>query len=178
MLIWRTKDFEGIGATIIDPWQATSIRYDGATLRVLSTESVIERKSGCAPSRRDYFSDKSSRWRVGRNGQAGNIPSFCNRVLQQGQRQQWCCGRPIFPFIFATDICNAPNAMFTGPSAMMQNLPFTQPDCGHMSVKRANRLSDPCGQEVLSEDIAAALRPGLKTPSQTSSRRCRVKLRM
>lgn len=56
----------------------------------------------------------------GRNGKAGNIPSVCNRVLRQGQRQQRCCGRPIFPFISAADISSGPSPMFKGPSAMRQ----------------------------------------------------------
>ena len=39
-----------------------------------------------------------------------------------------------FLFAFAADICNAPSPMFTGPQAMMQNLPFMQLVCRHSAA--------------------------------------------
>jgi len=49
-----------------------------------------------------YVAGVDRKGRLDRCGIFGG--SFGNRVLQQGHRRQRCCGRPIFPFILATDI--------------------------------------------------------------------------
>ena len=70
--------------------------------------------------------DKSSRWRVGRNGQAGNILEFLQQSFATRPTPATVLRSAYFPFIFATDIYNAPSPMFPGPSAMMQDLPFSR----------------------------------------------------
>ena len=62
--------------------------------------------------------DKSSRWRVGRKH-----PEFLQQSFATRPTPATVLRPAYFPFIFATDIRNAPSPMFTGPSAMMRNLP-------------------------------------------------------
>lgn len=85
-------------------------------------------------SRSSVISTKVNTWRlhvglaglrrVGRNSQAGNIPEIMQQSLATRLTPATVPRSAHFPFIFATDIRNALSPMFTGPSAMMQNLPF------------------------------------------------------
>ena len=49
------------------------------------------------------------------------------------------CGKPLWAFHFAPDICNMPSLLFTGLPPTVQNLPFLQRRLVHMDVKRATR---------------------------------------
>ena len=68
--------------------------------------------------------DNPPRWRVGWTGQAGNIPALLQQSLATRPTPATVLRAAHSPFIFATHICNAPSAMFTGSSAMTQSLPF------------------------------------------------------
>jgi len=61
---------------------------------------------------------------VGWTGQAGNIPALLQQSLATRPTPATVLRSAHSPFIFVTDICSAPSAMFTGSSAMTQNLPF------------------------------------------------------
>jgi hypothetical protein len=68
------------------------------------------------------IADNPARWHVGRTGQAGNIPALLQQSLATRPTPATVLRSAHSPFIFATDICNAPSPMFTGSSAMTQNL--------------------------------------------------------
>jgi hypothetical protein len=58
-----------------------------------------------------------------------------------------------FPFIFAPDICNTPGPMFTGPSVVMQNLPFLRLALDNFPQEHAKRASYDSGPRWYGEDI-------------------------
>jgi hypothetical protein len=63
--------------------------------------------------------------RAGTVGQE-NIPELLQQSFATRPTPATVLQLARFPFIFATDFCNTQNPMFTGLSAMMQNLPFTK----------------------------------------------------
>ena len=61
--------------------------------------------------------DNPPRWRVGWTGQAGNIPALLQQSLATRPTPATVLRSAHSPFIFATDICNAPSPVFAGHSA-------------------------------------------------------------
>src|ERR1019366_4000512 len=61
---------------------------------------------------------------VGSEWQAGNIPEFLQQSFATRANASNGTAAARFPSIFAADFCNMRKPMFTGLSAMMQNLPF------------------------------------------------------
>lgn len=78
----------------------------------------INRQIGVQPTNRHYGAwARTSGWKH---------PEFLQQSPATGPTPATVLRSAHFPFIFAINICNAPSPMFTGPSAMMRNLPFVR----------------------------------------------------